>query len=179
MLEVPNQVESKRKLLTVSAALEEVLDDARMYPDPESFARLLEALAGSEATPGDTVLNKGWPTPCAGIWHRPTEEGGRRFIRELDFAEALAEALAGKVRAPDVVAEVYAVTMGVRAVPGVDAAGEPGLGVDTEMRSSAARSAGTAAGAWATPSLRAPTSRRWTDGERKSASTSWRGGWCS
>jgi Fe-S-cluster containining protein len=133
MLEVPTPGERAQVFLTLSEALEALLDDVRRFPDLEFFARLLRTLAGGETTPGEVVLDSDWPVPYSGVWYQSEGAGERRFIRELDFPEALAETLAGRVPSPDVVAQVYAVTMGGRAVPGVNEAGEPGLWVDTEM----------------------------------------------
>lgn len=120
-----------RQFLCLPDALESILHDARMYPAPDSFARVLVALAGGEATPGEVEVDSGWSV--AGVWYRPPEAEEAQFIRERDFAEALAGAVGGRVPAPEVLAEAYSLVMDVRAVAGVNEVGEPGLWVDTEM----------------------------------------------
>ncbi|MBI5446724.1 MAG: YkgJ family cysteine cluster protein [Deltaproteobacteria bacterium] len=131
MLEVPHQGGSTRQFLPPSAALESILHDARMYPDPEAFARVLVALAGGEATLGEAEEDSGWPV--VGVWYRTPEAEEAQFIRERAFAEALTGALSGRVPAAEVLAEAYSLVMDVRAAAGVNDAGEPGLWVHTEM----------------------------------------------
>lgn len=131
MSEMPGSGERPRTFLSLSDALDTILQDARMYPDPESFAGVLVALAGGVAIVGETEEDSGWPV--SGVWHRPSEMEEPRFIREVDFAEALAGALKGSIPGWEALADAYSLVMDVRAVAGVNDGGEPGIWVDTEM----------------------------------------------
>ena len=127
------KVKSK-KLLSFEEAIDEILDDFRLYSEQiDLFARIYSLLAGGQAVVGEEKCPPfGIKTP--GIWYQPGSLVKRKFYSVRDFPELLKQAFISNKPDAEEICKIYSMVMDVEAHVSPGHSGDVGIWVETEMK---------------------------------------------
>jgi len=126
------KVKSK-KLLSFQEAIDEILNDLRLYPEQiDLFARIYSLLAGGQAVVGEEKCPP-FEIKSPGIWYQPASLKKRKFYSVQDFPELLKQAFISKKPDAVEICKIYSMVMDVKAYISPGPSDNVGIWVETEM----------------------------------------------